>query len=93
MSTSGPPALFTPEEIGEAFAATRGIALTSQLRAHLRQDGRDLVCRFRDLAPSFPPIRIQRWSVRRVGLTASVLVCGVVLVQLTVGALQGARLL
>ncbi len=85
--------LFTPEEIGEAFAATRGIALTSQLRAQLRQDGRDLVCRFRELAPSFPPIRIQRWSVRRVGLTASVLVAGLLIVQVTVGALQGARLL
>jgi tRNA A-37 threonylcarbamoyl transferase component Bud32 len=85
--------LFTPDEIGEAFAATRGIALTSQLRAHLRQDGRDLVCRFRELAPSFPPIRIQRWSVRRAGLTATVLVAGLLIVQVTVGALQGARLL
>jgi membrane-associated phospholipid phosphatase len=85
--------LFTPDEIGEAFAATRGIALTSQLRAQLRQDGRDLMWSFRDLAPSFPPIRIQRWSVRRVGLTATVLVAGLLIVQVTVGALQGARLL
>jgi tRNA A-37 threonylcarbamoyl transferase component Bud32 len=85
--------LFTPEEIGEAFAATRGIALTSQLRARLRQDGRDLVCRFRELAPTFPPIRIQRWSMRRLGLTASVFLCAVLLVNFTVSALQGARLL
>jgi tRNA A-37 threonylcarbamoyl transferase component Bud32/membrane-associated phospholipid phosphatase len=84
---------FTPEEIGEAFAATRGIALTSQLRAHLRQDGRDLVCRFRELAPVFPAIHIQRWSVRRIALTASVLACALLIVQVTVGALQGARLL
>ena len=43
--------LFTPEEIAEAFAATRGIALTSQLRSRMREDGRDLVTRFRQLAP------------------------------------------
>ena len=85
--------LFTPEEIGEAFAATRGIALTSQLRAHLRQDGRDLVCRFRELAPIFPAVRIQRWSMRRLGLTAGVLVGAIVAVQITLTALHGAELL
>ncbi len=31
--------------------------------------------------PAFPPIRIQRWSMRRVGLTASVLVAAVFLVR------------
>ena len=31
---------FTPDEIAEAFAATRGLTLTSQLRSQLRQDGR-----------------------------------------------------
>ena len=85
--------LFTPDDIGEAFAATRSIALTSQLRAHLRQDGRDLVCRFRDLAPSFPPIRIQRWSLRRLALTASVVITVIVLFNLAVTTLRGADLL
>jgi tRNA A-37 threonylcarbamoyl transferase component Bud32/membrane-associated phospholipid phosphatase len=85
--------LFTPEEIGEAFAATRGIALTSQLRARLRQDGRDLVDCFRELAPPCPPIRIQRWSVRRLGLTAGVVISVIVLLQVTVGLFQGAELL
>ena len=85
--------VFTPEEIGEAFAATRGIALTSQLRTRLRQDGRDLVCAFRDLAPVFPAVRIQRWSVRRVALTAAVLIGSILVVQVTLNALHGAELL
>ena len=85
--------MFTPDEIAEAFAATRGVTLTSQLRARLRQDGRDLVARFRDLAPATPPIRIQRWSVRRVGLTAAVLVTAVLLFEILVSTLRGAHLL
>jgi serine/threonine protein kinase len=64
---------FSPEEIGEAFAATRGVASPTQLRSMLKEDGRDLLDEFRTLAPSFPPVRIQRWSVRRVMLTISVL--------------------
>jgi hypothetical protein len=85
--------VFTPDEIAEAFAATRGISLTSQLRSRLRQDGRDLVARFRQLAPPSPPIRIQRWSLRRVGLTATVVVTAVLLLELTLTTLQGANLL
>jgi hypothetical protein len=34
---------------------------------------RDLVGRFRGLAPQRPPVPIQLWSVRRVGLTLGVL--------------------
>ena len=85
--------LFTPEEIGEAFAATRGIALTSQLRARMRQDGRDLLRQFRELAPPFPPIRMQRWSLRRIALSISFVVGLVLVGQATFGALQGAKLL
>jgi tRNA A-37 threonylcarbamoyl transferase component Bud32/membrane-associated phospholipid phosphatase len=85
--------VFTPEEIGEAFAATRGIALTSQLRSRLRQDGRDLVTCFRALAPPTPPVRIQRWSLRRVGLTAAVVVAALFLFDIAVTTLRGAHLL
>jgi hypothetical protein len=85
--------VFTPEEIAEAFAATRGIALTSQLRARMREDGRDLVDRFRELAPAAPVIRIQRWSLRRVALTASVLLTACLLFSVTVSTLQGVSLL
>ena len=65
---------FSEDEIAEAFAAARGVASPTQLRAELKRDGRDLLKRFRDLAPKRTPVAIQRWSVRRVLLTAAVLV-------------------
>jgi membrane-associated phospholipid phosphatase len=69
---------FTPEDIAEAFAATRGIAIPTELQGHLKEDDRDLVGRFKELAPPHPEISIQRWSFRRVALTVATLV-GVVL--------------
>jgi membrane-associated phospholipid phosphatase/tRNA A-37 threonylcarbamoyl transferase component Bud32 len=69
---------FSPQEIGEAFAAARGVASPTQLRSMMKEDGRDLLEEFRGLAPSFPPVRIQRWSVRRVALTMWVLVLGLI---------------
>jgi RIO-like serine/threonine protein kinase len=63
---------FTADEIAEAFAATRGVASPTQLRAMLKSDERDLLAEFRRLAPHREPIRIQRWSIRRVVLTISV---------------------
>ena len=45
---------FTPEEIAEAFAATRGVASPSQLRLMIKQDPRDLLGQFRRLAPAAP---------------------------------------
>jgi len=59
---------FTPEELSEAFAATRGVASPTQLRNFVKRDGRDLPEQFRRLAPPRPPIRVQHWSVRRVGM-------------------------
>jgi tRNA A-37 threonylcarbamoyl transferase component Bud32 len=60
--------VFTPDEIAEAFAATRGVASPTQLRAFMKRDGRDLLSRFRALAPERRPIALQRWSVRRVAI-------------------------
>ena len=60
--------LFTPDDIAEAFAAARGAASPTQLRVAMKQDGRNLLAQFRELAPARPPISLQRWSVRRVGL-------------------------
>jgi membrane-associated phospholipid phosphatase/tRNA A-37 threonylcarbamoyl transferase component Bud32 len=59
---------FTPEELAEAFAATRGVASPTQLRNFMKRDGRDLLEQFRSLAPTRPPIATQRWSFRRAGL-------------------------
>jgi tRNA A-37 threonylcarbamoyl transferase component Bud32 len=66
---------FTVEEIGEAFAATRGLTMPSQLRQMLRAQGRDLQAEFLKFQPEPPrPIAIQRFSTRRLGLTLAVLV-------------------
>jgi tRNA A-37 threonylcarbamoyl transferase component Bud32 len=65
---------FTVEETSEGFAAAHGLALPSQLRRLLRTRGRDLHAEFVRLLPSPPqPIRVQRWSARRVGLWAAIL--------------------
>ncbi|HEY4603992.1 MAG TPA: phosphatase PAP2 family protein [Blastococcus sp.] len=65
---------FSDEEIAEAFAATRGLTMPSQLRHMLRQQGRDLHGDFLELLPyRLPPIRIQRWTWRRAGLTVATL--------------------
>src|SRR6266567_1598867 len=66
---------FSVEEISEGFAAARGLALPSQLRRMLRAQGRDLHAEFVGLLPTPPqPIRVQRWSARRIGLLALVAV-------------------
>jgi hypothetical protein len=70
---------FTEDDIAEAFAAARGVASPSQLRAALKQDGRNLIEEFRALGPPRRPITLQRWSVRRVAL-ALALVVGTILV-------------
>jgi len=64
---------FSVEEISEGFAAARGLALPSQLRRMLRAQGRDLHAEFIRLLPAPPqPIRVQRWSARRIGLWAAI---------------------
>jgi tRNA A-37 threonylcarbamoyl transferase component Bud32/membrane-associated phospholipid phosphatase len=64
---------FSVEEITEGFAAARGLALPSQLRRMLRAQGRNLYAEFLRLLPTPPrPIPIQRWTLRRVGLLAAV---------------------
>jgi hypothetical protein len=71
-------AYFTPDELAEAFAATRGVASPTQLRAFMKRDPRDLLGEFRALAPQRPPIVLQRWSIRRVALAAAVLAVTVI---------------
>src|SRR4029077_10848 len=66
-------AYFTPSELSEAFAAPRGVASPTQLRAFMKRDPRDLLGEFRALAPHRPPIVLQRWSIRRVALAAAML--------------------
>jgi serine/threonine protein kinase len=75
---------FSQDEIAEAFAATRGVASPTQLRAVLKHDGRDLVAEFRALAPERSPVAIQHWSLRRIALGLLVLALAVVAVLVVV---------
>src|SRR4029077_20095203 len=50
---------FTPDEIAEAFAAARGIASPTQLRTAMKEDGRNLLAQFRELAPPRRTIALQ----------------------------------
>jgi tRNA A-37 threonylcarbamoyl transferase component Bud32/membrane-associated phospholipid phosphatase len=84
---------FAPDDIAEAFAASRGITVPTQLRARIRVDERDLVARFRALAPERAPVPIQLWSVRRVGLTIGVVALSAAVIGLVVGYIQIAGLL
>jgi tRNA A-37 threonylcarbamoyl transferase component Bud32 len=84
--------LFTVQEITEGFAAARGLALPSQLRHLLRSQGRDLHAEFVRLLPTPPqPIRIQRWSARRIGLLALVAVLLVLLLQSIAGGITSSE--
>src|SRR5918999_1128751 len=77
---------FSVEEITEAFAATRGLAMPSQLRHMLRAQGRDVHAEFLDLLPERPaPISIQRFSMRRLGLALLALCAVLIVVPFFVG--------
>jgi membrane-associated phospholipid phosphatase/tRNA A-37 threonylcarbamoyl transferase component Bud32 len=85
---------FRDDEIIEAFAATRGITMPSQLRRMMREQGRDLHAEFVRLLPERPtPIAIQHWSLRRVGLTVGVVVGTVLAAALVLSNLNSAGLL
>jgi membrane-associated phospholipid phosphatase len=81
---------FTPEELAEAFAATRGVASPTQLRAFLKRDPRDLLGCFRALAPARRPIRLQRWEARRVFVTAGMVAAASVAIYLGTAAFRPA---
>ena len=65
--------VFAPEDVAEAFAACRSVTIPTQLRARLRADGRDLIGRFRALAPERSAVPIQLWTLRRIGVTTGVM--------------------
>jgi membrane-associated phospholipid phosphatase len=79
---------FTPDELAEAFAATRGVASPSQLRAFMKRDPRDLLGEFRALAPPRRPIGLQRWGTRRVVVAAAMIAAALLTAGLAVIAFQ-----
>jgi membrane-associated phospholipid phosphatase/tRNA A-37 threonylcarbamoyl transferase component Bud32 len=65
---------FTVNDIAEAFAVRQGRAMPSQVRQLLSARAANLHAEFVRLLPTPPqPIRMQRWSARRVGLWATIL--------------------
>jgi membrane-associated phospholipid phosphatase/tRNA A-37 threonylcarbamoyl transferase component Bud32 len=72
---------FTVDEVSEALAAARGLALPSQLRRALRAQGHDLQDEFISLLPERPrPIKVQRWTFRRVVVALATAILVVLLV-------------
>ena len=88
---------FAPEDIGEAFAATRSVTLPSQSRSSLalikKEQGIDLVAEFRRLAPATEPISIQRWSPRRLRLAVGALILTVIVIAFTISEFLGTGIL
>ena len=64
---------FTPEEIAEAFAATKGVTVPGQLRTMVMADERPLAKEFSLRAPLRSRIPVQRWTLRRLALTAALI--------------------
>jgi tRNA A-37 threonylcarbamoyl transferase component Bud32 len=85
--------LFSPEEIAEAFAASRAVTVPSQLRNLLRAADDDPEATLRALAPHREPIKIQHWSLRRLALTLAVAMASLVAVSLAIANLRLAGLL
>ena len=88
---------FAPEDIAEAFAATRSVTLPSQSRSSLalfkKETGVDLVEEFRKLAPPTEPISIQRWSSRRIALTVVAVFLTMLGISIVVSEVTGGGLL
>ena len=88
---------FAPEDIAEAFAATRSVTLPSQSRSSLalvkKEQGIDIVEEFRRLAPATEPISIQRWNTRRIVLTAGAAFVAMFALMLVVSEVTGQGLL
>ncbi len=88
---------FAPEDIAEAFAATRSVTLPSQSRSSLallkKQQGIDLVEEFRDLSPHAEPISIQRWSPRRIRLTVAAILLVLFVISAIIDEVRGIGLL
>jgi membrane-associated phospholipid phosphatase len=80
-------ALFTPDEIAEAFACAVGMAVPTELSGRLKEDPRPIMERFRELAPPHEPVSIQTWDLQRIALTAAVVVGGLILLAMAIDSL------
>ena len=80
--------VFTPDEIAEAFACSVGLTIPTELQTRLKEDGRPILERFRELAPAREPVSIQRWSVQRLVLTGTAVLGLLVAASLFVDSLR-----
>jgi tRNA A-37 threonylcarbamoyl transferase component Bud32 len=80
--------VFTPDEIAEGLAASRGPTIPSELAARMKADGRPLLEHFRELVPASPAVSVQRWSVRRLVTIGLALVGTLALVGLFLDSLR-----
>jgi tRNA A-37 threonylcarbamoyl transferase component Bud32 len=84
---------FSPDDVAEAFAATRSVSVPSQSRSMLRsvrKDKRiDLVQSFRDLAPPRERISIQRWSHRRIAMAVVTVLAILILISFIIDNIRG----
>jgi tRNA A-37 threonylcarbamoyl transferase component Bud32 len=89
--------VFTPDDLAEAFAAGRGVTIPTQSRNLLnelrKQEGVDLLARYRAMAPHHEPISIQRWSARRLALSAGAVLLGLVVLGMVIDNIRGAGFL
>jgi len=85
--------VFAAEDVAEAFAACRSITVPTQLRSLIRADGRDLIGRFRQLAPQRSPVPIQLWTIRRAGVTVGLIASLAVAVAAIAAYVRGTGLL
>jgi tRNA A-37 threonylcarbamoyl transferase component Bud32 len=85
--------LFAADDVAEAFAASRSITVPTQLRTLIRADGRDLIARFRRLAPKRRPVPIQLWDLQRVRLTIALIASLAAALVLLIGYVRVAGLL
>ena len=83
---------FSPDDIAEAFATMRSITIPSQSRSSLaivkKNEGVDIVEGFRQLAPQRERISLQRWTWRRVALTAGAVLVAMMLVSWVLDSFQ-----
>lgn len=71
--------IFAPQDVAEAMASAQGLAIPTQVSEKLKEDGRPILQRFRELAPTREPVSIQVWSLRRVAITAAAVAGALVL--------------
>jgi tRNA A-37 threonylcarbamoyl transferase component Bud32 len=81
---------FTPDDIAEAFAATKGVTVPGQLRAMVMADPRPLAKEFSNRAPDRSRIPVQRWTIRRVLLSSLLLGSAVIAVVTAILSLRAA---